>query len=235
MCRVLAVSAAICAGFAVVAQLHAAERSVSRFDDVVRSAHLAKGVDKATARKFLDGILSYSQKHLEDERTSRALRTLGFYRVDDYVPGWYVVEINGEAGNLSSYLLVSQSGRVLQATPENCLQACRSEFYRQVWTVDAVKALCAKVLKGSHHGVIVSHNKDIPGYEKKPLPDEHRRLIAPITMSRPRGCTVYTFFAYEQLGGVVWQCKLTITDKHLSLSWETQEIARGIGNADYLL
>jgi hypothetical protein len=194
----------------------------------------ATGVDKAAAKRFLDLVLTYSQEHPEDKLTSRVLRNLGFFAIDDFVEGWYAIEIAGEVGNALAYLLVDQAGRVLQATPQNCLRACKRDFFRQVWDIDAVKALCAKVLQGSHHGVIVSQEKDIPGYETKPLPDGKRRILAPLVKYRLNGRTVYRFFAYQQLGGIVWECKLLIEDDDLSLSWDMREIARDIGDADYL-
>jgi hypothetical protein len=123
----------------------------------------------------------------------------------------------------------------MPATPENCLKVCQSKYLGKVVTIVTVEVLCTKVLAGSDHGVIVSQNKDIPGYEKKPLPDDKAHLIMPILRRRLSGRTVYEFFAYQKLAGIVWQCKLTVEDKDFSLSWEMQKVARDIGDAYYIL
>jgi len=195
----------------------------------------ARDLDKRGARRLLEGVLNYARSNPKDMQTYEVLTWLDFFAVSDLAQGWYVVRLAGRGGHCFANLLADKDGRVMPATPENCLQACRSDFLGETEDTDAVKTLCAKVLEGSSHGVIVNRNEDIPEYEKKPLPEEQSRLIKPMVKQRLDGKSVYTFFSYQGVGGVVWQCALTIEDRTRCLSWSMKEVARHIGDARYIM
>jgi hypothetical protein len=195
----------------------------------------APGMDKTKARKLLYHVMRYARLNPQDKNTYTTVKFLSNFYVKDLAKDWYALELWGYGGHIYTNLIVSDDGKVMPATPENCLHVCRKEFLMQVWDLKAVKSLCSKVLEGSNHGVIVSQNKDIPGYEKNRLPEDKSRILAPIVSHRLENQTVYKFYSYKRLGGVVWQCKLIIENKStLTLSWEMEEVARNIGDADYI-
>jgi hypothetical protein len=193
----------------------------------------AHNLDKTAVRKLFSSILAYSRGNLQDTRTYDTLRTLNEVTVTDFMHGWYAVEIWGMGWHGFANLLASKNGKSMPATPENCLKICREDFLRKSGNIDSIKRLCSKILEASHGGVIVSRNDDIPGYEKKPLPEGKEQVIKPISRYVRAGKITYTFFAYEHLGGHVWQCELTIEKK--TISWKMEEVEKDIGDAKYLM
>jgi len=187
----------------------------------------SRDMDAGAARRILESIVQYARSHPQDTSVTEVLRTLLSLSIDDFVPGWYTVQLAGCGYHCFSRNVVSRDGKSMPASSRNCLSLCEGQF-GSLDELENARSVCAKVLEGSDLGIMVDCCEEIPGYRTRPTSPEKEREIRPICDERTGGRLTYTFYVYHRMGGCVRRCELTVQDD--VTAWETRDFAKGVGD-----